>query len=595
MKGWNPNCEVGGSDVLSEVSISLPERAHLFEACKTYLVVINKKRVHAPAVDGAVPCPPESYEPKPEDILSLIHVDDVRLSGPPGSVLRLVADYRLTASCVRPESHKLELDWDRHKAYITVTAVTSEVPIRLECEGLPGEYNIPLSVPGKVFNAGDEVAVWVNGVERALIVPQPEQGAAPVTRVAGPAGRGPGPHVAENRPPRPTQIPVDPAAILATQERYGVTPDGFVLLTAPVEKVSMTLSGGTNTAPILTLVTAIPNSCQEIGKYEVIGFSPWLSVNVTNRYIPPKGEGCGGSYSTVETHVALERFDLGRAYESCVTYDIYVNGVAHLVQVQPTSPNERCPSPPPGPDTVQVTAPIGPIELHYDGTPPHHFLEVTYILPTTCTRPGEHTVEQIGDHFDVRVFNTEPAGYQELCGRSGTTGHLVIPLEGFEAGREITVSINGGPSVTLTVPHEHEPSSVGLPLPGENVLGQPARDGNLIEIELGYSVTLPDQGMEISFDRVVEDSRCPANVNCIWAGKAEIGLTVTRADTATEVILSIEPGSAVASPWTRVAGSRPEFEEIEIRLISLQPYPGTNDDKGGVTLTAVLEIMVDGK
>lgn len=121
--------------------------------------------------------------------------------------------------------------------------------------------------------------------------------------------------------------------------------------------------------------------------------------------------------------------------------------------MQPASPSERCPSPPPGPDTVQVTAPIGPIELHYDGMPPHHFLEVTYILPTTCTRPGEHTVEQDGDHFDVRVFNTEPAGYQGLCGRSGTTGQHVIPLERLEPGREITVSINGGPSVTLTVPH----------------------------------------------------------------------------------------------------------------------------------------------
>ncbi len=152
--------------------------------------------------------------------------------------------------------------------------MTSRIPIHSECEGLPGEYNLSLSAVGEVFNAGDEVTVWVNGVGRTLVVPPPGQETEPATQVAGP-------HVAENRPPRPTEIPVDPATILPTQDRYGVTPDGRVLLTAPVEKVSMALSGGTGKAPTLTLVTAIPNSCQEFGKYEVIGFNPGLSVNVT--------------------------------------------------------------------------------------------------------------------------------------------------------------------------------------------------------------------------------------------------------------------------------------------------------------------------
>ena len=49
-----------------------------------------------------------------------------------------------------------------------------------------------------------------------------------------------------------------------------------------------------------------------------------------------------------------------------------------------------------------------------------------------------------------------------------------------------------------------------------------------VEFRLGESVELPGQGIGISFDQVLEDSRCPANVVCVWAGKAVIELTVTK-------------------------------------------------------------------
>ncbi len=106
-----------------------------------------------------------------------------------------------------------------------------------------------------------------------------------------------------------------------------------------------------------------------------------------------------------------------------------------------------------------------------------------------------------------------------------------------------------------------------------------------VEIGLGKSVELPGQGIGISFDRVVEDSRCPANVVCVWAGEAVIELTVTEADTSSVVRLSLRPG--------RVASSQPSSEDISMRLISLEPYPGSDDDNEGGGPTAVLEVMVD--
>ena len=84
---------------------------------------------------------------------------------------------------------------------------------------------------------------------------------------------------------------------------------------------------------------------------------------------------------------------------------------------------------------------------------------------------------------------------------------------------------------------------------------------------------------------MVEDSRCPANVVCVWAGEVVIELTVTKADTSAVVRLSLRPG--------RVASSQPSSEDISMRLISLEPYPGSDDDNEGGGPTAVLEVMVD--
>ncbi len=90
-----------------------------------------------------------------------------------------------------------------------------------------------------------------------------------------------------------------------------------------------------------------------------------------------------------------------------------------------------------------------------------------------------------------------------------------------------------------------------------------------VEIGLGGSVDLSGQGIGISFDRVVEDSRCPANVVCVSAGKTVIEVTVTEADISGVVRLSLAPGSGIESPWARVASSQPGPEDISIRLTSL--------------------------
>ena len=242
---------------------------------------------------------------------------------------------------------------------------------------------------------------------------------------------------------------------------------------------------------------------------------------------------------------------------------------------------------------MQVIAAIAGIEFHYRGDPPQGLLEVTYILSSTCTQAGGYEVVRDSNQIDVRVFNTEPEGSRELCDRAGIPGDHHIPVDGLEAGREVTISVNGVSLGTLTVPTNEEEYSVALPVPGSPTQVETTPTGYRVEFGLGGAVELPGQDILITFDRVVRDSRCPANVRCLWAGEAAIGLTVNRADASTGALLSLGQDSGLDGPWTRVAVHPPEAEDIEIRLMSLEPYPGADDDNAGGIPRAVLEIRVD--
>jgi hypothetical protein len=48
-----------------------------------------------------------------------------------------------------------------------------------------------------------------------------------------------------------------------------------------------------------------------------------------------------------------------------------------------------------------------------------------------------------------------------------------------------------------------------------------------VTVKLGQSVDC-GSGITIRFEDVLEDSRCPEDVNCVWAGNAKVSLTVTR-------------------------------------------------------------------
>lgn len=54
--------------------------------------------------------------------------------------------------------------------------------------------------------------------------------------------------------------------------------------------------------------------------------------------------------------------------------------------------------------------------------------------------------------------------------------------------------------------------------------------GQEFTLRAAESVRIAGTELRVTFDRVTEDSRCPINVNCIWAGNAVVRLATRIAD-----------------------------------------------------------------
>jgi len=92
--------------------------------------------------------------------------------------------------------------------------------------------------------------------------------------------------------------------------------------------------------------------------------------------------------------------------------------------------------------------------------------------------------------------------------------------------------------------------------PGRTPLGQS------FELRAGASAAI-EGGLQIKFERVPSDSRCPMDALCIRAGEALVALTVSQ------------DGQNAASRELRTDGAASEttYLGFSIKLIALAPYP----------------------
>jgi len=96
-----------------------------------------------------------------------------------------------------------------------------------------------------------------------------------------------------------------------------------------------------------------------------------------------------------------------------------------------------------------------------------------------------------------------------------------------------------------------------------------AEPGNEFALALGGTATISGSSTRMTFRTVRDDSRCPVDVQCVWAGDAKIELTISRSGSADDAkILSLTPPNNETTSG-----------DLRIRFIGLAPAPRSTEDR----------------
>ncbi|BBD68440.1 hypothetical protein NIES4072_42470 [Nostoc commune NIES-4072] len=85
-------------------------------------------------------------------------------------------------------------------------------------------------------------------------------------------------------------------------------------------------------------------------------------------------------------------------------------------------------------------------------------------------------------------------------------------------------------------------------------------------LKYGKTAYLPSENLEIKFSKVIEDSRCPTNVTCIWQGQVIIELDIMKnGKQVSTLTLTLIPGR---DPLPIQFSNK-----YSVTLIAVSPYP----------------------
>ena len=321
---------------------------------------------------------------------------------------------------------------------------------------------------------------------------------------------------------------------------------------APVESVGLEYApdGGSR----LVLTTGLPSGCHEISEPLVLRADDLIIAEVQN--LVEVGAACTDDYRMVES-----RLPIPGEVEACATYDVNVNGVVYTAQA--IGPNIRCSAPDPvetpvGDDemkTVEEAAPIDGVAINVaESFPLQYFVAVTSGLPSGCANFGGYSVKRDGTTIRVTVTNLVPADKEIACIAIYGIVETSIPLgSAFDPDTTYTVIVNDQVKESFTTDGS-----------------APGDDSQRVEvkIDLGDTVDGGSEDLRIGFLDVTEDSRCPATVVCVWAGRANVLLGVV-AGSAMPAFHEAQIGGGAEGDGKVSAG------EYTIEIVALDPYPGT--------------------
>jgi len=109
-----------------------------------------------------------------------------------------------------------------------------------------------------------------------------------------------------------------------------------------------------------------------------------------------------------------------------------------------------------------------------------------------------------------------------------------------------------------------------------------AEPGQAFALPLGQTAAVKGTDVRLTFKDVRTDSRCPIDVQCVWAGEAKIGLVISGGGTPEETtVLTLTPA----------ADSEARAGTFRIKFVGLAPVPRQAD--AGTGRAYVAQLVVD--
>lgn len=108
-----------------------------------------------------------------------------------------------------------------------------------------------------------------------------------------------------------------------------------------------------------------------------------------------------------------------------------------------------------------------------------------------------------------------------------------------------------------------------------------------IKLVINQNLIIESEGLKVKFLKVTEDSRCPSDVTCIWAGQVGVLLNVSQNDKDLgniNLILGTDKGLA-----------EKKVNEYLIRLVEVAPYPVSTKkiEPSEYTITIIISKYMD--
>ena len=95
--------------------------------------------------------------------------------------------------------------------------------------------------------------------------------------------------------------------------------------------------------------------------------------------------------------------------------------------------------------------------------------------------------------------------------------------------------------------------------------------GEEFSLSIGQTATIKGQALQITFEDVIEDSRCPSDVTCIWAGRVSCIIKLVEVSSQYRMVLT-EPG--LTDQYTSET-----YREYQLAF-HVRPYPEAGQSIG---------------